>query len=289
MQLFHLLTCCIVNIRYLIRSLWSLQRTMIPLWTQYTEHLDQLWADVHSKYPPSVIEFIFLISVQVLAFWVPATIYLSIDLLCPAFSHRHKIQSEHRQPTWQQIRHCVGYVGLNEAIGISIQVLLRYTFGLDKSLFVISRDFPSISTIVFDFIYGLLAREISFYYLHRAFHHPRIYSYIHKRHHKFTAPMAFSAQYAHPVEHIAANIMPIVVPLALRRTNLFSFGIFTAFELWEAAADHSGYDFVKLPPAQIHDLHHEKLRVNYGTLGIMDWIHGTDVVGWDKPKKVFVE
>ncbi|CZR68095.1 probable C-4 sterol methyl oxidase [Phialocephala subalpina] len=262
---------------------------MIPPWTQYTDQLDQLWAEAYSKYPPSVIEFVFTISVQILAFWVPATIYLSIDLLFPVFSRRHKIQSERRQPSWRQIRHCVGYVGLNEVIGAVIQVLLRYIFGLNKSLFVITRDFPSLSTIVFDFIYGLLAREISFYYIHRAFHHPRIYGYIHKKHHKFTAPMAFSAQYAHLVEHIAANMIPIVVPLALRRANLFSFGIFVAFELWEAAADHSGYDFVKLPPAQIHDLHHEKFRVNYGTLGIMDWIHGTDVVGWDKPKKVPVE
>ena len=94
--------------------------------------------------------------------------------------------------------------------------------------------------------------------------------------------MAFSAQYAHPFEHLVANILPIFLPLALKGTTLFSFGFFLAFELWEAAADHSGYDFLKLPPAEIHDLHHEKFRVNYGTLGIMDWIHGTDVVGWDK-------
>ncbi|KAH8597624.1 C-4 sterol methyl oxidase [Bisporella sp. PMI_857] len=258
---------------------------MCRLWAHSIELLDQCWEHIYINYQPSVIEFVFMIFIQILAFWIPATIYLSIDVLFPAFSHRHKIQSERRQPSWEQIRHCICYVGLNEIVGIAIQLLVRYFFGSDKALFTITREFPSISTIAFDFVYGLLAREASFYYLHRAFHHPRIYAHIHKKHHKFTAPMAFAAQYAHPIEHLLANVAPIVVPLAIRRANLFSFGVFAGFELWEAAADHSGYDFVKLPPAEIHDLHHEKFRVNYSTLGIMDWVHGTDIVGWDKPKK----
>lgn len=42
---------------------------------------------------------------------------------------------------------------------------------------------------------------------------------------------------------------------------------------------HSGYDFAG---ARMHDLHHEKFRVNYGALGLLDWVFGTDVVGWDR-------
>lgn len=83
------------------------------------------------------------------------------------------------------------------------------------------------------------------------------------------------------MEHILANVLPIMLPLALKRAHILSFIVFVLFELWEAAADHSGYDFLKLPPAELHDLHHAKYRVNYGTVGLMDWIHGTDVVGWD--------
>lgn len=262
---------------------------MATLWTRFTDPLDQLWSIAYSSYPPSPIEFVVIVSVQFLAFWVPATVYLGIDILFPAFSNRHKIQSERRQPSWEQIRHCIKHVGFNEALGVVIQLLVRNAVGWDKTAFLVTRTLPSLSTIAFDFVFALIAREVSFYYIHRAFHHPRIYKYIHKRHHTFTAPMAFSAQYAHPIEHITANVMPIVLPLALRRAHLLSSMIFVAFELWEAAADHSGYDFVKLPPAQIHDLHHEKFNVNYSTVGIMDWIHGTDIVGWDKPKKVSVD
>lgn len=45
---------------------------------------------------------------------------------------------------------------------------------------------------------------------------------------------------------------------------------------------HSGYDFAQ---ARKHDLHHSKFRMNYGALGVLDWVLGTDVEGWDKPDK----
>ncbi|KAJ5154407.1 sterol desaturase [Penicillium coprophilum] len=143
---------------------------------------------------------------------------------------------------------------------------------------------PSLKTFIVDFAFGLLAREVSFYYVHRALHHPSIYVYIHKMHHKYITPVAFAAEYAHPVEHLFANVLPITLPLYLKGAHFLSITAFGIFELWEAAADHSGYDFLKLPPAELHDLHHEKFRVNYGTIGLMDWIHGTDVVGWDRPE-----
>lgn len=139
-----------------------------------------------------------------------------------------------------------------------------------------------------DFLFALLAQEISFYYVHRALHHPRIYTYIHKMHHKYITPVAFAAEYAHPIEHILANVLPVTLPLHLKGAHGLTIMAFVTFELWEAAADHSGYDFLKLPPAELHDLHHEKFRVNYGTIGLMDWIHGTDTVGWDR-KEVKVE
>jgi methylsterol monooxygenase len=103
-------------------------------------------------------------------------------------------------------------------------------------------------------------------------------------HHKYITPVAFAAEYAYPIKHILANVLPITLPLYLKGAHGLSIMAFVTFEFWEAAAHHSGYDFLKLPPAELHALHHGKFRVNYGTIGLMDWIHGTDVVGWDRPK-----
>jgi sterol desaturase/sphingolipid hydroxylase (fatty acid hydroxylase superfamily) len=45
---------------------------------------------------------------------------------------------------------------------------------------------------------------------------------------------------------------------------------------------HSGYEFPWSPmaPAQVHDYHHESFRSNYGSIGLLDWVHGTDELFW---------
>ncbi|BCR87219.1 sterol desaturase family protein [Aspergillus chevalieri] len=247
------------------------------------EKIQDTWAAICNHYRPGDIEIAGVILSQVVGFIIPATIYLLIDIIFPSFSRKHKLQQ--RQPTWAQIRHCIKISLMNQIWIAAAHILGVYLQGLDHSFLIMDPKLPSFTMLASDFIFGMAAREILFYYIHRALHHPSIYVYIHKMHHKYTAPISFAAEYAHPVEHVLANVLPIVAPLTIKGTHFLSLMAFTVFELWEAAADHSGYDFLKLPPASIHDLHHEKFRVNYSTLGIMDWIHGTDVVGWDRPKR----
>ncbi|KAL3439739.1 hypothetical protein BJX65DRAFT_317728 [Aspergillus insuetus] len=242
------------------------------------------WDHVLATYQPGTIELAGSIGTQIIGFVIPATLYMLLDVLFPAFSQRHKIQAARRQPTAAQIAHCITITLFNHVWIIALHAAIVYAVGFDKSTLNLDPTLPSWIAIVKDFAFGLLAREISFYYVHRLMHHPMLYARFHKMHHKYTAPVAFAGEYAHPVEHLLANILPVVLPLHLRGAHFVSIGLFAVFELWEAAADHSGYDFLKLPPAELHDLHHEKFRVNYGTIGLMDWIHGTDVVGWDKKK-----
>ncbi|KAL4801254.1 hypothetical protein BDV18DRAFT_165117 [Aspergillus unguis] len=246
-------------------------------------HVQTTWASITATYRPGVIEFGADVLVQTVGFILPAAFYMLLDVAFPKFSQRHKIQGPRRQPTRQQTLHCIRVSLVNHALSLMMHGVMLYIAGFDHSFMNLDPTIPPLKTFAADFVFGLLAREVLFYYVHRALHHPAIYVYIHKMHHRYITPVSFAAEYAHPVEHILANILPITLPLYLKGAHGLSIMAFVTFELWEAAADHSGYDFLKLPPAELHDLHHEKFRVNYGTIGLMDWIHGTHTVGWDRP------
>jgi len=241
----------------------------------------RLWAQIVLRYPPGLIEFGVTIVSQLLGFWLVSSIYLAIDLSFPNFSNRHKLQSERRQPSWASIKECIWHVVIGSISSEGIHFAILWLNGFQRSFFTITTRFPPLSEVGRDFMIALLLREVLFYTSHRALHHPKIYAQIHKQHHKFTAPMAFAAQYAHPIEHLLANTMPIVLPLMLMRANILTFGLFLTSQLVETSSVHSGYDFAW---ARAHDLHHEKFRMNYGAIGIMDKLLGTDVEGWDKPK-----
>lgn len=247
---------------------------MIPL-SEYS--LPSLWAKIVDGYGPRQLEFWGTLIVQLVFFWVPALAFTALDYVVPSFSARHKIQPAPKQPTAAEIRHCTLIVFRNQLQSVATALLLQIVAEArgEPSRFRITAAIPSWSETARDFIGCVILREIMFYYAHRALHTGRLYRMIHKVHHEFTAPVALTAQYAHPIEHLVANTLPVALPPLILGSHILTMWLFVAFVLVETSTVHSGYDFFA-GIAKSHDAHHEKFNVHFGAYGWMDWLHATD-------------
>lgn len=121
--------------------------------------------------------------------------------------------------------------------------------------------------------------DAGLYYSHRLLHHRAIFRYIHRHHHRFTAPVVFTTTAMHPVEFLIFATMlflpAFVVPIHA--------GVYIAVLLYTyliGMIDHSGIKLgVRLPfhaSNAFHDEHHTAFHCNYGHhTALWDRLHGT--------------
>lgn len=177
-------------------------------------------------------------------------------------------------------------VGFNNFI---LSPLFAYVMYLAGSIDTRTRseDLPAFWVYVAQVLFMMVCEDFAFYHSHRLLHHPKLYPYIHKLHHEFYDTISLSSEYAHPVEFVMGNLIPLGlgVTLLFGKAHLLSFLVFIALRLTETVESHGGYDFpwaiTRFLPfgvsSKYHNHHHLKNIGNYGSFFIWwDSIYGTN-------------
>ncbi|RWS01406.1 hypothetical protein B4U79_12612 [Dinothrombium tinctorium] len=214
-----------------------------------------------------------------MVYWLIGLFYTIVDLTGrPKFLLKYKIQDNTVYPIpFERFRRVVKQVFINQFI-----VGIPFSFVAYKMMKLRGSDWgpqlPTFQRVLFELCVCILVEEVTFYYSHRLLHNSRIYKYIHKRHHEWTAPIAITAVYCHPIEHVFSNLLPVFLgPFILGAHTATSWLWFTIAILSTLNA-HSGYHLPFFPSPEAHDFHHLKFNQNYGVLGVLDRIHGTDAM-----------
>jgi len=71
-------------------------------------------------------------------------------------------------------------------------------------------SYPGYQEMIFQTVFFMICEDFTFYWCHRLLHHPKLYPYIHKKHHEYGITISIAAEYAHPIEFIFGNIVRII-------------------------------------------------------------------------------
>ncbi|XP_057631783.1 fatty acid hydroxylase domain-containing protein 2 isoform X2 [Chionomys nivalis] len=217
--------------------------------------------------------------VPALCFWGFNGLLLVVDTTGkPTFISRYRIQLGKNEPVDPvKLRQSIRTVVFNQTV-ISLPMLVIFYPFFKWRQDPCCQELPTFHWFLVELAFFTLVEEILFYYSHRLLHHPTLYKKIHKKHHEWTAPIGVISIYAHPIEHVVSNMLPVMVgPLAMG-SHLSSITMWLSLALIITTISHCGYHLPFLPSPEFHDYHHLKFNQCYGVLGVLDHLHGTDII-----------
>jgi Delta7-sterol 5-desaturase len=141
------------------------------------------------------------------------------------------------------------------------------------------------------FVVILLVDDAWFYFVHRLLHHPKLYKYIHAKHHESIDTTPYTSLSFHWLEPTLTTLW--IFPLTmLMPTYLPALAIVQMYGLFDNIKAHLGYEFYpswfnKSPLAILttsthHNMHHHHFNGNYGVhFRFWDKLFGTEFTNYE--------
>ena len=210
-----------------------------------------------------------------LTYWCVGSVFMLIDIYKVPLFMQYRIQPNKPPPNLQEYKRILPAILLNNVTAILTFITLYPLFklrGMDTGL-----ELPSLFRVVAESCGFMLIHELTFYYIHRLMHTPILYKLIHKTHHESTSPLAFTSIYCSPVEQVFVNILPLVAGPIVLGSHASTLWLWLSLAMFNSLNTHSGYHLPLMPSAEAHDYHHLNFNENYGSMGVLDHLHGTDI------------
>ncbi|XP_051258544.1 fatty acid hydroxylase domain-containing protein 2 [Dicentrarchus labrax] len=254
---------------------WHLQR----FWGASGDFWQNLWTKLYLNFEGHEASLFYFGTMffPTLSFWATNALLLLVDTTGkPSFITRYRIQVDRNNPVDPaKVRHAVKYVIFNQVFISGPMVVVAYQL-MSLRGNPCGPELPTFHWALMELAFFALVEEVMFYYSHRLFHHPSLYKHFHKQHHEWTAPIGVVSIYAHPLEHMLSNMLPVAVGPVLLGSHLTTTTLWYCLALVSTTISHCGYHLPFLPSPEFHDFHHLKFNQCFGVFGVLDRLHGTD-------------
>nr|XP_046266623.1 fatty acid hydroxylase domain-containing protein 2 isoform X1 [Scatophagus argus] len=254
---------------------WHLQR----FWGASGDFWQDLWTRLYLAFEghDAALFFFGTMLFPTLTFWMSNALLLIVDITGkPSFIARYRIQMDKNSPVDPvKLRHALKTVLFNHVFISGPMVVIAY-YVMSWIGNPCDPELPTFHRALMELAVFSMVEEIMFYYSHRLFHHPGLYKHFHKQHHEWTAPIGVVAIYAHPLEHVISNMLPVVMGPLMLGSHLTTTTMWYCLALFSTTISHCGYHLPFLPSPEFHDFHHLKFNQCYGVFGVLDRLHSTD-------------
>lgn len=128
--------------------------------------------------------------------------------------------------------------------------------------------------LIFSFVTVLILQDAYFYWLHRVFHHPLLFRWLHQGHHRSSEPTPWTSFAFDPLEAVIHSLFLVAAIFVIPLHIITLIAVLMTMTVW-AVVNHLG--LVLFPDSAMsrwfgkwfigpkhHSAHHRRYKVNYG-------------------------
>ncbi len=196
-------------------------------------------------------------------------------------------------PAWESIRQDIKLSVLSTLIFASGAAFVMFAFDRGGTFLYSDLDKYGFWYLGFSFVLVLFIQDTYFYFLHRLFHHPLLFTWLHGGHHRSRQTTVWTSFAFDPAEAVFQALFLVIIMFAIPLHFATAIAIIMTMTIW-SVINHLGLPL--FPPSGYlswfgkwaigplhHSVHHRKYTKHYGLyFTFWDKLLGTDDPNFDR-------